>query len=531
MKNLSKDQDSTRLSTDSDSPLPEVAEELREVAESLKLPPRKYQTPKNVAIPVKSTSAKKTPQTCKTPSTPRYLDICDPETPSDESSSEQESSADSDASDDDFQPDESWNASSSDEAGEEDDVPEVSPPKNVKNISKTRKTARKSSRKSKYEDTFIFEPASAETKKPVDIHKQYEDVLEQFEFKKPVSMPGVDTPKRSQKPKRKLFSHTHFEDESVPETPATPIREDDKENEKVNIAIPILKSIRPPPITVTKKTPITKVQTKKVEAAKTPLIDPKVGMKFQKYSFLKSLDVESTVKAFCDPEALLYKENYKAKKCELAKKLYKIYNEKVFDNKLNVEIKWNKKLLNTAGRCNNSRKGVIRSCNVELSDKVLTSADRLRCTLIHELCHAATWLFHGENGHGTTWKRWAARANETFPELPKINRCHSYVIEYRYTYQCTHCKAKYQTHSKCKKVENIRCSICKSAIELFLNKKDKNGEIVMTPVSREVKGFPRFVKEQYKEIKRPNMAHKDVMQVLSQRFAALSATEKMKLYD
>lgn len=28
-----------------------------------------------------------------------------------------------------------------------------------------------------------------------------------------------------------------------------------------------------------------------------------------------------------------------------------MYNEKVFDNKLNIPIAWNKKLTSTAGRC------------------------------------------------------------------------------------------------------------------------------------------------------------------------------------
>lgn len=44
--------------------------------------------------------------------------------------------------------------------------------------------------------------------------------------------------------------------------------------------------------------------------------------------------------------------------------------------------------------------------HIELSEKVLTSADRLRCTLIHELCHAATWIFNNERGHGQRWKLW-----------------------------------------------------------------------------------------------------------------------------
>lgn len=51
-------------------------------------------------------------------------------------------------------------------------------------------------------------------------------------------------------------------------------------------------------------------------------------------------------------------------------------------------------------------RGQVRSSAIELSDKVLTGPDRLRCTLIHEMCHAATWIYNGENGHGKTWKAW-----------------------------------------------------------------------------------------------------------------------------
>ena len=58
------------------------------------------------------------------------------------------------------------------------------------------------------------------------------------------------------------------------------------------------------------------------------------------------------------------------------------------------------------------------------------------------MCHAATWIINGENGHGATWKSYAARAMYTFPELPKISTCHNYIIEYKYTYQCVECKAK-----------------------------------------------------------------------------------------
>lgn len=48
-----------------------------------------------------------------------------------------------------------------------------------------------------------------------------------------------------------------------------------------------------------------------------------------------------------------------------------------------------------------------RSVRIALSTKVLDSADRLRDTLIHEMCHAATWMVnHISDGHGPHWKAW-----------------------------------------------------------------------------------------------------------------------------
>lgn len=187
---------------------------------------------------------------------------------------------------------------------------------------------------------------------------------------------------------------------------------------------------------------------------------------------------------------------------------------------------------------------------IELSEKVLTSADRLRCTLIHELCHAATWIFNDEKGHGARWKSWARKANDVFPELPKIAVCHNYDIEYKYTYKCDMCHSKYETspskvsisvriisisipfflrsysHSKSKKVENIRCSYCHGSISIFLNKK-KNGKTVMEP-AREATGFAKYVKEKYKEFKKPGVKHAEVMRQISSQYSTLSQEEKQQ---
>lgn len=51
----------------------------------------------------------------------------------------------------------------------------------------------------------------------------------------------------------------------------------------------------------------------------------------------------------------------------------------------------------------------------------------------------------------------------------------------------------------------------------------------MTPVSKDVKGFSKFVQLNYKSVKKPQMTHKDVMQVLSAQFGGLTVEEKRNL--
>lgn len=243
-----------------------------------------------------------------------------------------------------------------------------------------------------------------------------------------------------------------------------------------------------------------------------------------KCGFLSSLDLKIG-KAIADPEALLFREQYRQRKAELADRLFALYDEKVFKGALKqVPVKWNKKLLTTAGRCVNMARLGQRSAEIELSEKVLTSADRLRCTLIHEMCHAAAWIVDGEKkGHAFHWRRWTEAALRELPELPPVTVRHNYDIAYKYTYQCTKCSAKTQMHSKTKKAENIRCRFCHGDIEILLNKKTKTGEVVKTPL-RAASGFALYVKENYKRLKQPQLKHADVMKLLSQNFADMKVT-------
>ena len=78
------------------------------------------------------------------------------------------------------------------------------------------------------------------------------------------------------------------------------------------------------------------------------------------------------------------------------------------------------------------------SARVELSTKVIDSADKLQRTLCHELCHVATWLLDhvGKPPHGPHFKAWAAAAMEVHPHLD-ITTCHQYDIHFAWRWQCT----------------------------------------------------------------------------------------------
>ena len=92
-----------------------------------------------------------------------------------------------------------------------------------------------------------------------------------------------------------------------------------------------------------------------------------------------------------------------------------------------MKIIWNKKLRTTAGYCCYLGAIGARSARIELSTKVVDSygrhelsskilpmtlhfplTDRIRDTLVHEMCHAATWIIDGikGGGHGREWRAW-----------------------------------------------------------------------------------------------------------------------------
>ncbi|KAJ8027847.1 Acidic repeat-containing protein [Holothuria leucospilota] len=246
---------------------------------------------------------------------------------------------------------------------------------------------------------------------------------------------------------------------------------------------------------------------------KTPINKPVLE---KKISFLESLNTPPVG----TPVRSEFVKDFKKRKEELAQRLFTMFNKTVFDGKLPVdmEIRWNKRMRKTAGYCvyTKGKFSSTRSVRLELSEKVCDSAERLRDTLVHEMCHAACWLINGVNdGHGRYWKYWASKANIAHPEIPVVKRCHSYEIHTKYKYQCQQCKAVVGRHSKSIDVNKKCCGLCKGRFILLPPENQKQNKC------QQPNKFAIFVKENYAIIKKSNecFKHADVMRTLSQEFA------------
>ncbi|XP_021535461.1 acidic repeat-containing protein [Neomonachus schauinslandi] len=213
---------------------------------------------------------------------------------------------------------------------------------------------------------------------------------------------------------------------------------------------------------------------------------------------------------------------FKQNKDSLVQKICALFNSSVFDKKLleKIDIGWNKKMLRTAGLCTTGETRYPkkqRYAKIEISLKVCDSADRLRDTLIHEICHAASWLLDGiRDSHGDAWKYYAKKSNMVHPELPMVTRCHNYKINYRIHYECTQCKTRVGRYTRSLNTDHFICANCKGPLVMLpLTRKDG------TPIAPHVRPFAKYVQENYRTIKHETdgISHGDVMRQLSKDYA------------
>ncbi|XP_076235784.1 uncharacterized protein LOC143180137 [Calliopsis andreniformis] len=293
-----------------------------------------------------------------------------------------------------------------------------------------------------------------------------------------------------------------------------------------------------PPKSIVRKDPVkTSRKTAKINSKTTPTFEKQ---KYGKHpSFLASLS-ESVPIANAHPDAKKYRTDYKNNKENLCNYLFKLYNEQVFDKELpdDLSIEWNVRMRGTAGFCYNKKSiktlgGIMKSSRIVLATKVLDTPDRLRDTLIHEMCHAAAWLINNvSDGHGPFWTGWAKKAMKTFPELPPIRRCHDYKIKTKFTYKCVGCGYSIGRHSKSLDIERKRCGHCYGKFELLINKTTKSGTVQVQTPKREPSAFALYVKENYSSVKKEhNIRHAQVMKILGQQFSAIKIAKKQPNFE
>ncbi|GAA5934386.1 hypothetical protein JCM3775_000343 [Rhodotorula graminis] len=161
-----------------------------------------------------------------------------------------------------------------------------------------------------------------------------------------------------------------------------------------------------------------------------------------------------------------------------------------------IEVVWNKRLRNTAGRASwKSIRTTVPSPTagsppirqqthhalVELSTHVTDTADKLKHTLAHELCHLAAWALSGEMKppHGAAFKLWANRVMVVRPDI-EVTTTHSYEIKYRFRWQCSSavCGKIFGRHSNSINPATHGCPCGSRLVAL-----DKDGNVKATSTS------------------------------------------------
>eukprot|EP00890_Picochlorum_soloecismus_P003450 jgi/Picsp_1/4105/NSC_01615-R1_protein len=211
-------------------------------------------------------------------------------------------------------------------------------------------------------------------------------------------------------------------------------------------------------------------------------------------------------------------KKFKENRVQLAKSLYRKYNKAVFGNKLpfTLDISWNKRLMTTAGLTHYRRQlvgdGMMYHARIELSCKVVDTADKLERTLVHEMCHCAAWIIDhvSKPPHGAVFKKWAQQAMQVAPHLD-VRTCHQYDIFYAYRWQCTSCLQEIGRHSKSIDVNKKVCGSCRGPLQ-YLGKFARDG----SPSKRRQKSeYCKFVQAAFPSVKaqmgNPNATNSDVM--------------------
>ncbi|KAJ7480121.1 SprT-like family-domain-containing protein [Mycena galericulata] len=175
-----------------------------------------------------------------------------------------------------------------------------------------------------------------------------------------------------------------------------------------------------------------------------------------------------------------------------AEQVYSYLNRVVFKDGLpsltKIELKWNKKLLTTAGRARFHRdRNGVETAEIHLAPKVVDSDERIRNTLGHEMCHLACWMIDKEikEAHGKIFRKWARRVEQKDANIT-ISIRHTYEISYKYNWKCASCDEITGRHSNSIDPSKRKCSECTVGIlvPLFELPKKKGPDAELSKMSK-----------------------------------------------
>ncbi|KAI8499863.1 hypothetical protein Bbelb_221800, partial [Branchiostoma belcheri] len=258
------------------------------------------------------------------------------------------------------------------------------------------------------DDDDVFGPAPLHLSEPVVIATSSSDedefqkgIISRFRSPKPAS--GLRRPKKagSSRKASRVLSSSSSDDDDLHRLPSwrdnTPLRTNNTPQRKENTPqkkenTPFRKDNTPLTKQVLQKSFLTpqvppgyrkptlsvpKVSSVRTQSTSATGSETTLRRNSEPTCFLSSLSTPARGKAPSSP----YVSDFKKHREELVKKLFKLYNETVFDNKLpaDMSVTWNNKMRKTAGFCYTGRSKLNRSqlvARIELSDKVCDSAGR-----------------------------------------------------------------------------------------------------------------------------------------------------------
>ena len=188
------------------------------------------------------------------------------------------------------------------------------------------------------------------------------------------------------------------------------------------------------------------------------------------------------------------------------------FNTKVFNGSLSsVEVVWSRRLNTTAGLTRLKRIGTSdtmrRIATIELSTKILDNLERLRATLLHEMCHAAAWLVDGVHKppHGKVFKKWANHSMRRIQDV-EVTTTHDYVIRFKFAWKCQNaaCGSIIKRHSRSVDPNKHCCGSCKGRLTEIEVPGSKNDVATVghTPKKKRAPtGFSLFVQKNSKAVR------------------------------